>query len=816
MFKTYLTIALRKLSRERGYALLNVVSLSLGIASAILILLYVRSEFTHDHYHRDYEHIYRLSGRIQNADGAVEDQALVGPGVGPLITHDFPQLGVYTRFQSAWEIVMRVGDTKRLWETVYFVDPSFYDVFTHEAVYGDAKDAASDPSAVAVSESFARFYFGDRNPVGEAVTLENGMHLAIAYVFKDLPDNVHLRYDVLTSSALLDRIMPGYTANYARTLSHPYVHTFLKVPADFDAGALGAIARRFIEARSDAQMRQNGMSFSLLPQRLDRIHFEPQLSMDLPAGNVVYAYGFAAVGCFILLVACINYVNLACARALKRAKEIGMRRVVGATQRQLILQFLAEAGVVTLASVLIAVALVYAALSMTTLGGLMGKERLLAALSESSAILWIAGLAVFVSLAAGSYPAFYLAGISPLAALTTARTSWRRGLSVRNALLLVQLTVAVAVIATTLAMMQQMRYVHTKPLGFERQNRVIVTVRRYDIVKQMAAIRAELRKQPGVLDVTTIANVPGVSSWELPCGVETNAATMENVSVRRMAVGANFHEAMRLGLIAGRGFDTRLASDTAESVIVNESLVKRMGWSSPLGKRITGPCVGDGHELRVVGVVHDFHYGSLYNLVGPMVLSQLSDIPVPPAPTDEGVYAQSFIVVVAGTDLRRTMDAIERAVRQFDRSFEFEPVFLEDVIAAQYRTESNVMKLMGLFAAVCIGISIIGILGLTAFATEHRTKEIGIRKVLGASDMQVVLMFGRPVLLLVLLAAVPACYFSYRAITLWLERFAYRVDLGPMTFVLATGWIAVAAAAAVAVQSLRAARANPIDSLRYE
>ncbi len=818
MLKTYIRIALRKLSRERGYVLINIASLALGIASVLVLALYLRSDVTYDRYHHHYEQIYRLTLHTENAAGETQDWAASGPGLGPLLTKDFPQLGKFVRFQWAGEVLVRAGDKERMWDTIRLTDPSVFEVFTHEVIYGDVRDALRDMNSVAVSETYARFYFGDRNPVGETLTAANGAQFKIALVFKDLPDNVHLRYDMLASIQMMESIIPGYTENYAQTLWDPYALNYLMVPEGFDPAAFDAITTKFVDTYMGERARREKMRFSIVPQRLDRIHFGPRIDMDERTGNVLYVYGFAAVACFILIIACINYVNLATARAMKRAKEIGMRKVLGASQSQLIAQFLGESAVVTTIALLLAVGLVYLALSTTSLGGLMGKQRLAMELATPSTLLWVPVLGVLIALAAGLYPAFVLASISPMSALTLTRRSWRTGLSLRHGLVFLQMAISIAVIAATLTMLAQMRYVREKPLGFDAENRLIVTVRGYDVAKQLVAIMSELRRQPGVRDVTTISIAPGTGSWDRMSQIESNASTMEPLRVQRLAVGLNFVEAMNLDVIAGRAFDDQLESDVRDSVLVNETLVRRMGWTQPIGKRVEVDQV-DGlvGVARVVGVVKDFHYASLYNSVAPIVISAWPKVPPPPpSETLKATYRESFIVVVDEQRLSETFAAIEKTIRTFDPTFNFEPLFLADAIVGLYQFESNLAQLTALFAGICIVISVMGIFGLTAFATEHRRREIGIRKVLGATDGSIVLLLGRPLLWMVVLAAVPSCYLCYEAIRIWLARFAYRADIGVSIFVLATGLIATIALVTVAIQALRTARANPVDALRYE
>jgi putative ABC transport system permease protein len=555
------------------------------------------------------------------------------------------------------------------------------------------------------------------------------------------------------------------------------------------------------------------MSFAATFQPLAETHFGEQLQKDLPTGNVFYLYGFGTVAVFILLIACINYMNLATARATKRAKEVGMRKVLGASRAQLIVQFLGESFAFTAIAAVAGLLLAQGALSLTPIGSLMGKEHLFTAMSEPLVLLSVVGLVVLVGVVAGLYPAFYLAAISPMAALTRVRRSWRSGLSMRQSLVLLQLLISIGVIACTLLMRDQMRFVHSMPLGFDKDNRLIVTLRGYDVVKNIKTLKSVLRAQPNVLDVTTIDAVPGSGNFVNVLPVETNSGAFESVSTDRIVVGSNFVDAMRLKVLEGRGFSEALATDVSESVIVNESFVQKMGWTQALGKRLKwGPSEG----VRVVGVVKDFHYASLHNPIGPMMMHPIREDYANVPDQQKPLLTTSIIVVMSGENLSGTVDAVQSAISKFDPRFNFEPVFLDDKLSELYRSESSLMKLTGIFSGICIFIAVMGLFGLAAFTTEQRTKEIGIRMVLGASDSQIAFMLSRYLMPLVLFAAIPASILSYYAIERWLQRFVYRAEIGWLVFVGSTLAVALVAVLTVMLQSLKTTRADPIKALRYE
>jgi putative ABC transport system permease protein len=799
------------LAREKAYVLINILSLSLGIAGFLILALYLRSELTYDTHHVNHERIYRLTSHFTIADGAGDNFAITQGGVGPLMVKDFPQLGEQVRFRPSTQNVLTYEDNQRQWDRVYLTDPNVFDVFTHKIVYGDPKGAFDDPYSIAVSETFAKHYFGESNPIGKKVS-SGAFDYAVKVVFEDLPENSHLKYDALMPMSLMDIFTPGFSNSYANSLWNVGLFTYFFVPDDFDPNTFESIHQKFYETYMAEQGKKFKSTVRFGLQPLTDLHFGEKLSGDLLRGNIFYVYGFSAVALFILFVACINYVNLATARAAKRAKEVGMRKVLGASRAQLIGQFLGESMTFTGIALVFALVFIYLALTITPLGTLMGKEQLLADLADPTVIAGVLAATLIVGFVSGLYPAFYLSSISPLAALTHVRRSWKTGFSMRQILVFAQLAISIGVIACTLLMIDQMRYIHEKPLGFDKENRLIVRLRGYDVVKSFPTIRGELKNVPNVRDITLINFVPGAEHSINMIPVESNEGTMEPTGLHRIQVGINFFPVMGIEIVEGRAFSPDIATDMREAMIVNESFVKKMGWDKPLGKRFQ---VGPG-VARVVGVAKDFHYASLHNDLGALLIHPMQETLGVVPENQKALVSTAFIVVLSGENIPQTLRDIEAVMAKFDPKTNFEPLFLEDRLNELYKTETNLMKLTGTFAAVCILISVMGIFGLAAFTTEQRTKEIGIRKVLGASDSQIITMLSRPLLWLVLISALPASYLGYRAIDSWLQRFAYHTDISTMTFVLSTLAVCAVALMTVVLQSLRTTNSNPVDALRYE
>ena len=817
MLKNYIVIALRRLRRERTYVLINIFSLALGIASFMILALYLRSELTYDGYQANRDRIYRVVPRFHPAANAEETSFAVSQvGIGPLLTQDYPQIGKFVRFQRTGQgangISLKYEDKSRYWDDVYLTDPTVFDIFTHQIVYGDPKTAFDTPYSIALSRTLARYYFGEQNPVGKNLLTPTGAPYKVTLVFEDLPENSHLHYSGLMSLTLMDTINPNFSKNLAGTLWNVGVFTYVMVPPGFDPRQLDTLAQRFFDSRMATFAKQIKTTYRTSFQPLADIHFGEKLDGDLPTGNIFYVYGFAAVAVFILLIACINYMNLATARAAQRAKEIGVRKVLGATESQLVGQFLGESAIFTAIALVLAFGFVELALGLTPIGTLMGKEHLLSAFREPLIIGGVLVLGAVVAFVAGLYPSFYLSSISPLAALTHVKRSWRAGLSMRQVLVFAQLVISIAVIACTLLMNDQMRYVHNLPLGFDKENRLLVTVRTYDVVKNLTTMKGELRRLPNVLDVTNISVPPGTGSNQNLIPLETNEGTFEPTGVDMVGVGMNFTKGFDVPVMAGRAFAEDIATDAREAVMVNESLVTKMGWSNPIGKRIqAGP-----NTIKVIGVVKDFHYASLHNAIGPLVLRPIPDQVGEVPEALRNYTSMNIVIALTGQSLRETVSAVEKVIRHFDPRSDFEPRFLEDRLNEMYQSENDLMKLTALFAMICIFISVMGLFGLTAFTTEERTREIGIRKVLGASEGQIIGMLSKPLLVLIVIAAIPATFASYQAIGKWLERFVYHTSISVLTFVIATVIVTIVALLTVVLQSRKTAQSEPVEALRYE
>lgn len=808
--KRYLKIALRQLAREKLYALLNVSGLALGIACCLMLGLYLWGELTYDRHHVNHERIYRIAANMKYGDGRGSDVAVTSSVLGPMLVAEYPEyFKSYVRFRDGTRptpVLFRHEDQKAYWEDGYLADENVFDVFTHEIVYGDPRTALAEPNSIAISRRVAQRYFGNENPIGRTLESDGGTPFTIRLVFEELPQNAHLRYDVLIAYKGRSAEVPAdITQRLQRLLNFGnFEYTYVVLADGADPREYARLSAAFYEKYMKVALQTANLEWQSWLQPLADIHFNSDIEYDLPTGNRMYLYAFAAVAAFILGLACINYVNLATARAAQRTRAIGLRKILGAGRASLIAQFLGESVLFALLATVLGVILVEVLLPLSAVSALFGKTLTLDLFGRPWLGLGVLAFGLCVGLAAGLYPAVYLSSFMPLTALV-GRYQPSGGRRLREALVFVQFAISIGVIACTLLMAQQMRFIASKGLGFDKENRVLLTLRDRDLVEREAVIASELEKLPGVLGVATSNTIMGRDMPQVTGKVENNEGVTTDFGFNLMPVGDDFVPVMDIELLEGRDFSRRLLTDVGAAYIVNEAFVRAMGWDDPLGKRIALGAAGM-YAGPVIGVVKDFNFKSLRTNIEPMAMFRN-----PP-----GVGERLMIVSIAPEGLRETLRHIQKVFAELDPIHPFEYTFLDEELDRLYVSEERLMRLGGIFAAICIFVACLGLFGLAASATEQRTKEIGVRKVLGASTLTIILLLARRVLVLIGVAAAVASLVAWLAMQEWLSGFAYRAVLNPIYLLLAAFGAGVVALLTIALQSWRTARGDPVEALRYE
>ena len=808
MSSNHLVVSWRSLQRERAYAAINAVGLALGIACAILLGLYLDSELTYDRHNVQHENIFRVATTV-DSNGKVDRAAVSSRRFGELVKQNFPEVVDFVRFEpvQAKRLIFRNGDNQIYWENVYLADQNVFDYFDHEVIHGDPATALVDPLSVAVSESVARTYFGDANPIGETLATDTAAY-RITMVFKDLPQNTHLRYGILLSYNRIQAFFEGLDIPIEQQLWSIQDYTYLVMQDGYDPRDFGDISSRFYDRFMRERGEQVGSSMRFELEPLASIHYFSDAQYDLPGGNVFYLWAFAGIAAFVLLVACINYMNLATARSTKRAKEVGMRRLLGATRSKVVAQFLTESFMYAFIALVAALVIVWVVANTTTLPDLLGVEMSLDFFDRPELLFAAGALWAFVGLVSGLYPAFYLSVIKPMSAVTgRTRTGKDSAGRLRQFLVFLQFTISSAVIAATVLMALQMRYVDSLPLGYDKDHQLVIRLHGADLIEQMPYLKNEVQALPGVLGVATSLTLPGDNLALNLVEAEGGSGDFEPQSFNRMGVDSDFFEVMGIEVLEGRSFgdDTPFES----SILVNETAVRTMGWDQPIGKRINS----GNFKNQVIGVVQDFNFHSVHRSVEPLFIHTLNNDFSELTPLNRLIVTQALIVKLDGARTAEVVQFLRDRWPELDPKHPFEYEFLDETLAGLYASDDRLMRLIGVFAGVCIVVSCLGLFGLAAFTTEQRTKEIGVRKILGATTTKIVVMLCNDITLMLIGACIVGSTIAWFSVDAWLEGFEYRLGINPAVFLGAAVITAVLAYLTVAVQSFKVARARPALSL---
>lgn len=788
MLTNYLKIALRTLRKQPGYTVINLFGLALGLACCIIIYLYVADEFSYDRFHTNAEHIYRLERTQPNGGRSAFTD---GPS-GPTLATNYPEIEAAVRF-SPREMLARVGDRQFYGEDVLFTDSTFFSVFSFTLLQGNPQTALTAPNSIVITASFAQKYFGERDPMGALVLLDNEDELVVTGVVEDVPSNSHFDFDALTTMQLAQQKYP-----YMKRWGSISLQTYVLLVPQADPAA--------VEAKFETFLTQY-QTFA------DALHLRPLLDIHLysnvferyPQGDIEALYLFGVIAFFILLLACINYMNLATARSAQRMKEVGMRKVLGADRKQLALQFLGESVVMTLLAMGLTLLIVQSVLPL--FNTFLDRSLSLVPFFQAQGLLLLLAFSLFVGVAAGLYPALYLAHFQPVKVLKGSTNPGSGGSLFRQGLVVVQFVVSIALLAATLIVSAQLDYVQSRNLGFEEEHVVAIQLRDQKLLE-----RAEGLRQTLLNDAQVVAASISNSGIEIPqssapvAAPEFGELTDASPITEFVFSDKAFPETLGLTVLAGEGFDEAKTSQTDTHVILNEAAVKRYGWATPedaIGKTLESRITND--PFTVIGVVNDFHTRSLRRQVTPMMLFN--------------VWLQRdgvLLVRLQPGDARPALARFEALWNDRIPEWPFEYNFLDETVASRYAGEHQTRQLFTLFASLAILIACLGLFSLAAYTATRRTKEIGIRKVMGATVNQIVLLLSKEFTRLVLVAFVIATPIAALLMDRWLDDFAFRIDLPWYIFALA-GFMALAIAwLTVSYQSIKAALGNPVRALRHE
>jgi putative ABC transport system permease protein len=824
MLKNYFKVAWRNMQRNKLNSFINISGLSIGMACVILIVLYVRDELSYDRFLKGADHIFQVNMTTMNNGVLGTTGGNTAPAVGPALTSTYPEIDSYIRIYRPGDVTVRYQEIART--ATYFtesqvlaVDSNFLQAFPFPIAQGDRSSCLQQPNSIVISEAIAKKYFGDTHAVGKVLLYDTDKKpFVVTAVVKDVPGQSTVQFDMLVPIRTYAEVKRR-SWNWFWLQVNTYVKLRDKVPVD--KPAIAALEAKFpIMVKEHAFLNQQDtyeefvkkggrMDYSLMPF-LD-VHLYAN-AMNVPArltnlGDIKYIYIFSAIALFVIILACVNFINLSTAQSATRAKEVGIRKVMGSAKSQLRLQFLIEALLCSFLATGLALALV--SLTLSPFNAIAGKALTFASIFHHQTWVLIAALAVLTGLLAGAYPAFYLTSFNAVTAIKGMKlfkTDFG-ALFIRNGLVVLQFGVSIALIICTLIVFKQLKYTQEKNLGLNKENVVVLSYTKR-LGNQEGAFRQELVKQRYVIDASISSSIPTKGNFGddyAPEQTETDSPLIKSLGLSSFMIDDDFIPTLGMQVLQGRGF-SREFSDSA-SVILNETAAEMIGWKNATGKYLDYP--GNSQRFKVIGVVKDFNVTSFRESIEPFALFHTSS-------NTYNLKTSYISVRLAAGDVNDHLRRMEKVWKSFAPDTPFDYTFLDNDFNALYRSEQRMGAVFGIFTFLSIFVACLGLFGLSVFTAERRKKEIGVRKVLGASIQGIVALLSIDFLRLVLLSAVIAFPIAWLSMHQWLKDFAYRAPVGWSVFLVAGSSAVIIALLTIGFQAIKAAVANPANSLRTE
>jgi putative ABC transport system permease protein len=815
MIWNYLIVALRNIRKNKGYSFINIAGLAIGMAVCVLILLYVQDELSFDGYHKHAGRVYRIERAARLEDGSIQAYfCTLAPSFVPFLEKDFPEIEHAVRLYQPANVLLRIGERGFSEERLFFAEEDIFEVFTIPLLKGNPETALKNPGSIVLSRSMARKYFGDQEPMDQEMLLDNRSLLQVTGVMEDSPPNTHIHIDFLVSYISLKGLYGQGENDYfhgTRNFSDNVTLVYVRLAENASAEAIQAKIPEFLDRNIPTRQDQDGSIIKaserafLHIRKAKDIHLHSHTTKEVePNSDIRYVVLFTLVGVFILVIACINFMNLSTARASKRAREVGLRKVVGANRRRLAIQFLGESMIVCLVALVLTLAVVMLVLPVFRV--FSGHEVYMRHLFSPAGLLILVGIFFMSGLAAGIYPALYISAFQPVTILRGELTRGLKAQFLRKALVVFQFATTIALIFAVTVVHKQMLFMRNADLGYERENILLIPADR-EVITRWQELKQELLKNPKVLAAGLSKRAPTGRLVDSPgFAIELNGQRIISpFGMPHNRVSHEFFKTYGMSIIAGRDFSEEYSTDASEAFIINETALRQLGLKSPEDAvGLPFETFAPDKKGKVIGVVRDFNYESLRDEIKPIVTYI--------APNQ----ANTLSVRLAKGDIRETIGHIKDVWNDFFPGYPLQYDFLDDRINELYRNEERMLAMFGYFSLLAIIIGCLGLLGLAAFSAEQRTKEIGVRKVLGATAPNIALLLSQEFAKLVILANVIAWPLAYLAMNSWLRNFAYAARIGALPFVFSALSALLAALLAVSYQSVKSAVANPVDALRYE
>ncbi|MCD4731095.1 MAG: ABC transporter permease [Bacteroidales bacterium] len=801
MFKNYLKTAFRNIRRNKLFTFLNILGLSLGMATAILIFFWVQDEMSYDKHFKNHENIYRVFGDYY-MNGVNYHFATAPPTMAAAMINDYPEVLNACRFRDVGSVLVTIEDKKYEEPNAIYADSTMFDVFSIPIVSGNKSHLLNKAGYAVINEKLARKYFGEESAVGKTIIVDD-KNFIIAGVIENIPANTHFSFEIILSMyAREESFQQSWLSNNFQTyiVLHPETNIDDLVDRfqDMILKYLGPDIERVMGTTVEEFLEESSAAFDL--QKLTNIHLHSDLMAELEANSdIKYVYIFSFIAIFILIIACINFMNMATARSEGKAKEVGIRKVSGAVRSQVLIQYIVESLLFTLFSYILAMIMVE--LVLPEFNTLAGKEISIE-YNNPSTLFSLLGIIIITGLVAGSYPALYLSSFRPIVVLKGGFKSGRGSGRLRNSLVVVQLLTTIILISSTIIVYQQMNYIQNKNIGYNKEQ--LISIHNTHLLgESIQTFKKEMLSYPQFKSATISSFLPVPSSsnnsavW--PDGIKERV-----VSIQQWTVDYDYIKTMEMKIIEGRDFNSEMSTDSL-AVIINQTTAKQFGWADPLNHKLDRLTWPDAKPLtyNVIGVVEDFNFHSLRDNIGPLMMY-----------INKSPYTITFRF--EAEDTRNMVNLLEQKWMDFVPNELFDYSFVDNRFSKVYFREQRISKIITIFSILAIIIASLGLFGLTAFTTEKRTKEIGIRKVNGASVMDIFRLLAKDFVKLVIIAFVIAVPPTWYYMENWLDNFAYRVNLNFYIFILSGILAFVLAIATIAYQAFKAATLNPVESLKYE
>jgi len=791
MFKSYFKTAIRQIKRQKGYSFINISGLAIGMTCCVLILLWVQDELSYDKFHENADHIYRVIKIWRKGETA--HYATTPAPLAQALKEEFPEINNSARFDPAGQMIVAYDKTTFYENNGAYADPSFFELFSFPFVKGDPKTALSNPSSIVITENMADKYFGVEDAIGKTLRINNQYDFLVTGIMKNIPRQSHMQFVNFFIPFTHIKEIQGRGqethVNWHNTAFYTYVLLQKNIPYQDVSKKISEYLKKHIPESTS----------SLYLQPLKKIHlYSSNLRLNIATGNITNIFIFSAMAFFILVIACINFMNLATARSGRRSKEIGMRKVIGASRGNLVRQFFSESIVLSLLAIIAAIAIV--SMLLPIFNTLSGKDISSGALLHINIILGLIGIAFITGILSGSYPALFLSSFQPVKVLKDSFRTGLKGALFRKVLVIFQFSLMIILVIGMIVIYNQLEYIQNSKLGFDKEHLIYLPMNN-DVRMKYESFKNDLLENSDILNVSASSSLP---FWGTDIATEDvnweGKIPGEDFLMRGVGVDYDFLETFKIEMAEGRDFSQEFSTDRT-NYILNSKAVEAMQLQSPLGKQLTLM----GNTGSIIGIVKDYHFKPLNLSLEPLVL-RLYD----------PQWLRFIYVRIKPEKISEVLKYTENQWKQFFPGVPFQFVFVDQALANIYVAVGRIGSLFRYFTILAIVIACLGLFGLSAYVAEQRTKEIGIRKVLGATVPNVALLLSRQFIKWVLIANLAAWPVAYFVMKGWLNNFAYRTRLGLDIFILSGLMAFVIALLTVSFQSIRAALTNPVDNLRYE